>query len=155
MREGAIRDPRTKKSVTYAELAASIGLPAHLAGRDSLVQRYGTVPWSVRAIYGNELGWFDGKASNLLPPDDVAAKSVDLAGGPEAVQQAAEDSAAATGKTVDEVYAATLAKRPIPVGRLGEPDDVSGLVVFLCSPRASWITGGTFMVDGGILPTVP
>jgi NAD(P)-dependent dehydrogenase (short-subunit alcohol dehydrogenase family) len=73
----------------------------------------------------------------------------------EAVQQAAEKSAEATGKTVEEVYAATLAKRPIPAGRLGEPEDVAGLVAFLCSSRASWITGGTFMVDGGILPTVP
>ena len=73
----------------------------------------------------------------------------------EAVQQAAEASAAATGKSVDEVYAATLAKRPIPAGRIGEPQDVAGLVGFLCTQRASWITGGTFMVDGGILPTAP
>ena len=73
----------------------------------------------------------------------------------EAVEQAARASAEATGKTVEEVYAATLAKRPIPAGRLGEPEDVAGLVAFLCSRRAGWITGGTFMVDGGILPTAP
>ena len=73
----------------------------------------------------------------------------------EAVEQAAAKSAAATGKTVDEVFAATLAKRPIPVGRLGEPEDVAGLVVFLAGPRASWITGSTFTVDGGIVPTAP
>jgi 3-oxoacyl-[acyl-carrier protein] reductase len=73
----------------------------------------------------------------------------------EAVQEAAEKSAAATGKTLEEVWAATLAKRPIPVGRLGEPADVAGLVVFLAGPRASWISGSTFVVDGGILPTAP
>jgi NAD(P)-dependent dehydrogenase (short-subunit alcohol dehydrogenase family) len=73
----------------------------------------------------------------------------------EAVEEAAAKSAAATGKTVDEVFAATLAKRPIPVGRLGEPEDVAGLVVFLAGPRASWITGSTFTVDGGIVPTAP
>jgi 3-oxoacyl-[acyl-carrier protein] reductase len=73
----------------------------------------------------------------------------------EAVLQAAETSAAATGKTVDEVFAETLRRRPIPAGRLGEPDDVAGLVVFLASARASWITGSTFTVDGGIVPTAP
>jgi NAD(P)-dependent dehydrogenase (short-subunit alcohol dehydrogenase family) len=72
----------------------------------------------------------------------------------EAVEEAARQSAAATGRTVEEVFAATLAKRPIPVGRMGEPADVAGLVVFLASPRASWITGSTFTVDGGIVPTI-
>jgi NAD(P)-dependent dehydrogenase (short-subunit alcohol dehydrogenase family) len=72
----------------------------------------------------------------------------------EAVEEAARQSATATGKTVAQVFAATLAKRPIPVGRMGEPADVAGLVVFLASPRASWITGSTFTVDGGIVPTI-
>jgi 3-oxoacyl-[acyl-carrier protein] reductase len=70
----------------------------------------------------------------------------------EAVEEAAQESARATGKSVEEVFAATLAKRPIPAGRLGEPADIAGLVVFLASARASWITGSTFTVDGGITP---
>jgi NAD(P)-dependent dehydrogenase (short-subunit alcohol dehydrogenase family) len=69
----------------------------------------------------------------------------------EGVQQAAERSAAATGKTVDEVYKATLRKRPIPAGRIGEAADVAGLVALLASDRASWITGSCFTVDGGIV----
>jgi 3-oxoacyl-[acyl-carrier protein] reductase len=69
----------------------------------------------------------------------------------EGVEQAARQSAAATGKTVDEVYEATLRKRPIPVGRLGEPRDVAGLVALLVSERGSWITGGCFTVDGGMV----
>jgi NAD(P)-dependent dehydrogenase (short-subunit alcohol dehydrogenase family) len=73
----------------------------------------------------------------------------------EAVEEAARKSAAATGLSIEEVFAATLRKRPIPVGRLGEPRDVAGLVVFLASTHASWITGSTFTVDGGIVPTAP
>jgi NAD(P)-dependent dehydrogenase (short-subunit alcohol dehydrogenase family) len=49
------------------------------------------------------------------------------------------------------VFAATLAKRPIPAGRLGEPTDVAGLVALLASDRASWITGACFTIDGGIV----
>ena len=73
----------------------------------------------------------------------------------EAVEEAARASARATGKSVDEVFAATLAKRPIPAGRMGEPADIAGIVAFLASPRASWITGSTFTIDGGIVPVAP
>ena len=38
-----------------------------------------------------------------------------------------------------------------PLGRIGEPVDVAGAVVFLCSDRASWITGQTVVMDGGQL----
>jgi NAD(P)-dependent dehydrogenase (short-subunit alcohol dehydrogenase family) len=43
-----------------------------------------------------------------------------------------------------ERMAATL-----PTRRLGEPDDVGALAVFLASDKASWITGETYVVDGG------
>lgn len=69
----------------------------------------------------------------------------------EAVDDAARASAEATGQTIEEVFAATLKKRPIPAGRLGEPDDVAGLVALLASERGSWITGSCFTVDGGIV----
>jgi 3-oxoacyl-[acyl-carrier protein] reductase len=37
----------------------------------------------------------------------------------------------------------------IPLGRLGEPEDVAHLVVFLCSDAAAYITGQAIHVDGG------
>ena len=69
----------------------------------------------------------------------------------EAVDEATRRSAEATGQTIEEVLEATLKKRPIPAGRIGEPDDVAGLVGLLVSERGSWITGSCFTVDGGIV----
>lgn len=39
--------------------------------------------------------------------------------------------------------------RQYPLGRLGRPEDVAPMVVFLCSDRASWITGQIISVNGG------
>jgi glucose 1-dehydrogenase len=39
----------------------------------------------------------------------------------------------------------------IPLGRLGSTEDVAALVAFLCSDDASYITGSTFVVDGGLM----
>jgi 3-oxoacyl-[acyl-carrier protein] reductase len=37
----------------------------------------------------------------------------------------------------------------IPSGRMGHPQEVADAVVYLCSDRASWITGACIVVDGG------
>jgi NAD(P)-dependent dehydrogenase (short-subunit alcohol dehydrogenase family) len=39
--------------------------------------------------------------------------------------------------------------RTIPLGRTGTPDDIAAMVLFLCSPAASWITGEHHLVAGG------
>lgn len=38
----------------------------------------------------------------------------------------------------------------IPVGRLGEPDDVAAAVAFLCSAHADYVTGEVFVLNGGV-----
>jgi len=36
-----------------------------------------------------------------------------------------------------------------PLGRVGTPDEIADLILYLASPKAGWITGGTFAIDGG------
>lgn len=42
----------------------------------------------------------------------------------------------------------------LPLGRFGEPEDVAGLALYLASPASDYITGGVFVVDGGMNMTV-
>ena len=41
-------------------------------------------------------------------------------------------------------------RRAVPMGRLGKPDDVEGLAVFLASDESAYCTGGLYMCDGGL-----
>ncbi|KAF3480834.1 uncharacterized protein GIQ15_06181 [Arthroderma uncinatum] len=37
----------------------------------------------------------------------------------------------------------------VPLGRIAEPEEIADVILFLCSPRASYVTGSAWMVDGG------
>ncbi|MGH3055820.1 MAG: SDR family oxidoreductase [Gaiellaceae bacterium] len=45
-------------------------------------------------------------------------------------------------------------RRPLPIGRFGCPEDLSGIVTFLASERANWITGAYINVDGGWVKSI-
>jgi 3-oxoacyl-[acyl-carrier protein] reductase len=63
-----------------------------------------------------------------------------------------EAQAKAEGRTFDEMRAERA--RRIPVGRIGEPEDVAAMIVFLASAQARQISGQTILVDGGATASV-
>jgi NAD(P)-dependent dehydrogenase (short-subunit alcohol dehydrogenase family) len=68
----------------------------------------------------------------------------------ERVGQLFQQRAEAAGTSVDEVRAALIAKEGF--ARLGKPEDVAALALFLCSERARHIQGTAIAVDGGATP---
>ena len=71
------------KGLTGRETAEAVRLPGHLAGHPYLTEYYGTVQWSVRAVFNGYIGWFSGRPSDLhpLPVSEEARLMVQLAGG--------------------------------------------------------------------------
>ncbi len=69
-------------------LMAEISLPSDL----DIGEGYGRISWSVRGIYENYMGWFDGNPTSMFstPVDDAYPQLVELAGGAEAVAMLAE-----------------------------------------------------------------
>ena len=56
------------------------------------------------------------------------------------------------GRRASEMLAKVGAGRPL--GRLAEPEEIAAVVVFLCSDRASYVTGAAWSADGGTVPII-
>lgn len=88
----------------------------------------------------------DGIRCNAVTPGPTATGAW-LAEGGLADQQAGRSS-----KTRDEVLEAVGAGRPL--GRLAEPEEIASVIAFLCSERASYVTGSAWSADGGTVPII-
>ena len=85
----------------------------------------------------------DGITANIILPGRVATPRIGFLD---------EQKAKREGRSVEEVSAESIAA--IPVGRYGDPAEYGDAVTFLASTRASYITGSTIRVDGGLIASI-
>jgi 3-oxoacyl-[acyl-carrier protein] reductase len=88
----------------------------------------------------------DGIRCNAVAPGPTATEAWLGDGG------LADQQAARSGKSREEVLEAVGKGRPL--GRLARPEEIAAVVAFLCSERASYVTGAAWSADGGTVPII-
>jgi 3-oxoacyl-[acyl-carrier protein] reductase len=88
----------------------------------------------------------DGIRCNAVTPGPTATDAWLGEGG------LADQQAARSNKTRVEVLGSVGAGRPL--GRLAEPEEIAAVICFLCSERASYVTGSAWSADGGTVPII-
>ena len=85
----------------------------------------------------------DGITVNVVVPGRIATDRIQFLDAEKAKRE---------GRPVDQVAAESTAS--IPLGRYGRPEEYADVIAFLASAQASYVTGSTVRVDGGLIPSV-
>jgi 3-oxoacyl-[acyl-carrier protein] reductase len=88
----------------------------------------------------------DGIRCNAIAPGPTATDAWLAPGG------LADQQATRTGQSRDDVLKAVAKGRPL--GRMANAEEVAAVIVFLCSDRASYVTGSAWSADGGTVPII-
>jgi 3-oxoacyl-[acyl-carrier protein] reductase len=117
-------------------------LTARTGGRTALSASSQLALVGYAKILANELAPFEITVNNLI------AGTVRT----EYLAATLEREAEAQGRAVEDLEKETLSG--IPMGRLGEPEEVADMVAFLGSEKAAYLTGTSVMLDGGMFQTI-
>ena len=130
-RQGGGRIISTSMTLHYRGWPMMVHATAAKAGVDALTRTL-AMEWAPQRIRVNAIAPgpipTDGVRKAFTPPSDSGVPDV---------------FAAATERM------AAYAKKAIPLGRWGSPEDIANMVAFLASPAGDWITGAIFVIDGG------
>ena len=138
-----------------AELGGVALILNYLTGAPYLLMAIVTAVVIIASIFGREAG---GRMTyNAIKAAEISlAKSLalELASSNIRVNSVSPGSILFEGgswwkrQQADPVGIAEFVKRELPFGRFGHPEEVADVVTFLASPRASWISGTSVVVDG-------
>ncbi len=106
---------------SVASFRGTIGQPAYSASKGGLL----TLTRTLAQAFGRE-----GIRVNLVAPGLVRSKM--------------------TAITWQDAERLSATERQVPIGRIGEPEDIAGAILFLASPLAAYVTGTSLIVDGGL-----
>jgi 3-oxoacyl-[acyl-carrier protein] reductase len=120
----------------YLRLAPSGGRVVNIASTEALVSAAGTVAYAASKAgvlgltksFAVELGRY-GVTVNCVCPGPIHTDMT---------------------RSIDEEAKRTYARRRVPLGRYGEPEEVAQMTVNLCLPASSYVTGAVIPVDGGM-----
>lgn len=88
---------------------------------------------------------------NCVCPGLVRTEAIEASARLRLGEQGVDAKSMSADEVVDRYFGP---RRPIPVGRIGRPEDVAGMVVLLCSEQSSWTTGACIDVDGGWVKSI-
>jgi 3-oxoacyl-[acyl-carrier protein] reductase len=136
--QAALPGMRERKSGVIVNVSSSAGKRPSMSMPDYSVMKAGLLSYSrlVADLYAR-----DGVRCNAVAPGPTATEAWVGEGGL-ADQQGDRET----------VLAGVAAGRPL--GRLAEPDEIAAVIVFLCSARASFVTGAAWSADGGTVQII-
>ncbi len=93
----------------------------------------------------------DGVLVNCVSPGITRTPALESSAAKRLVERGESIEGLSAAEVVQRYYGP---RRPVPIGRFGTPQEVAGIVAFLASERASWITGAYINVDGGWVKSI-